>query len=379
MKVCVVCDVLGRENNGTTIAAMNLIRSLKSKGHTVNVVCPDEDRRGQEGFYVVPRLHLGPFDSYVAKNGVVLAKADKRIIGEAMEGADAVHVMMAFALGKAAAKMAKQRGIALTAGFHCQAENFTGHIFMRDVPLANRITYKVFYKRLYKRCDMIHYPTQFMRDTFEKVVGKTSGTVISNGVNRRFTPGEGESRQPGHYTVLYTGRYGPEKSHDLLLKGIALSRHVKDIDLILAGAGPKEQEIKKLVKKLGIPMPTMRFFGREEMPDVIRSADLYVHPAEIELESIACLEAIACGVVPLISNSPRSAAGGFALSEKNLFQYDDPSDLAQKLDWWLEHPEEKRACSRQYAGYAERFDFDRCMDEMEKMILSAVEANRHGS
>ena len=379
MKVCVVCDVLGRENNGTTIAAMNLIRSLKSKGHTVNVVCPDDDRRGQEGFYVVPRLHLGPIDRYVAKNGVVLAKADKRIIGEAMEGADAVHVMMAFALGKAAAKMAKQRGIALTAGFHCQAENFTGHIFMRDVPLANRITYKVFYKRLYKRCDMIHYPTQFMRDTFEKVVGKTSGTVISNGVNRRFTPGEGESRQPGHYTVLYTGRYGPEKSHDLLLKGIALSRHVKDIDLILAGAGPKEQEIKKLVKKLGIPMPTMRFFGREEMPDVIRSADLYVHPAEIELESIACLEAIACGVVPLISNSPRSAAGGFALSEKNLFQYDDPSDLAQKLDWWLEHPEEKRACSRQYAGYAERFDFDRCMDEMEKMILSAVEANRHGS
>ena len=29
MIICVVCDVLGKENNGTTIAAMNLIRSLR--------------------------------------------------------------------------------------------------------------------------------------------------------------------------------------------------------------------------------------------------------------------------------------------------------------------------------------------------------------
>ena len=31
MIVTVVCDVLGKENNGTTIAAMNLIRFLKKK------------------------------------------------------------------------------------------------------------------------------------------------------------------------------------------------------------------------------------------------------------------------------------------------------------------------------------------------------------
>ena len=31
MTICVVCDVLGQENNGTTIAAMNLIRSLREK------------------------------------------------------------------------------------------------------------------------------------------------------------------------------------------------------------------------------------------------------------------------------------------------------------------------------------------------------------
>ena len=29
MTIAVICDVLGKENNGTTIAAMNLIRSLR--------------------------------------------------------------------------------------------------------------------------------------------------------------------------------------------------------------------------------------------------------------------------------------------------------------------------------------------------------------
>ena len=44
MKISIICGVLGAENNGTTIAAMNHIRRLKAKGHDVKVVCPDEDK-----------------------------------------------------------------------------------------------------------------------------------------------------------------------------------------------------------------------------------------------------------------------------------------------------------------------------------------------
>ena len=38
MRVTVICDVLGEANNGTTLAALNLIRYLREKGHTVTVV-----------------------------------------------------------------------------------------------------------------------------------------------------------------------------------------------------------------------------------------------------------------------------------------------------------------------------------------------------
>ena len=59
MTVVIVCDVLGVENNGTTIAAMNLIRHLRSQGHRVRILCADQDKKGQEDVYVVPNLNLG--------------------------------------------------------------------------------------------------------------------------------------------------------------------------------------------------------------------------------------------------------------------------------------------------------------------------------
>ena len=106
MTIAVICDVLGKENNGTTIAAMNLIRSLREKGYDVRVVCSDPERAGQKDFYVVPTLNFGPLNAYVAKNGVALANPDRNILTAALNGVDHVHVMMPFALGSAAARLA---------------------------------------------------------------------------------------------------------------------------------------------------------------------------------------------------------------------------------------------------------------------------------
>ncbi len=46
MVITVVCGVPGKESNGTTIAAMNLIRALCERGHAVRFVCSDPERAG---------------------------------------------------------------------------------------------------------------------------------------------------------------------------------------------------------------------------------------------------------------------------------------------------------------------------------------------
>ena len=371
--------MLGEENNGTTIAAMNLIRSLKQKGHEVRVVCPDEDKAGEPGYYVVPKLNAGPFNHYLEKNGVRVARLERDQLEAALEGVDVVHVLLPFVLGKAAAQYAVEHDLPLTASFHCQAENITSHAFMKNFTPLNNETYRIFYKRLYQFVDIIHFPTQFICNTFEEVVGPTEHRVISNGVNKAFRK-KTVSRPPefaGNYTVLFTGRFSPEKSHGVLLEAVARSKHRDEIQLVLAGSGPKRDEIYDLALKKELIPPVMNFYSRDELIDVINSADLYVHPAEIEIEAISCLEAIACGRVPLIADSPRSATRFFALTDANLFHFNDPDDLAAKMDWWLEHPAEREKCSAEYLDYARRFDFDVCMGEMEQMLFDAVAMKRH--
>jgi glycosyltransferase involved in cell wall biosynthesis len=381
MNITVVCDVLGEANNGTTIAALNLIRSMKERGHSVRVLCPDQNRKGEPGFYVVPTANLGPvINKYLKKNGVSLSRAKTDIVNEAIDGADVVHFTMPFPLGHKAAKLAKKRGIAVSAGFHCQAENFTSHIFMKDSRLANWIFYRFTWRHTYRLCDCIHYPTQFIRDTFEHAIRReTPGHVISNGVNAAFRPVE-VARDPkydGKIVIQFTGRLSKEKTHKVLIDAVNLSKYRDRIQLVFAGIGPLYEKLEKRGRKLPNP-PEFRFFSREDLVKQLNMADLYVHPAEIEIEAISCLEAIACGLVPVIANSPRSATRYFAIDERNLFHNKDAKDLARRIDYWIEHPEEKQALSERYRGFVEQHEYEHCMDRMEQMLSEAVKERQHG-
>lgn len=372
MIITVVTDVLGKENNGTTIAAMNLIRYLKGRGHEVRVVCPDETKKQEEGFFIAPVRNLGPINAILRMNGVQLAGNDDGLLRKALKNADVVHVMLPFKLGKAAVKTANELGIPVTAGFHMMAENVTAHLSLMNFKPMNDAIYKSL-KPFYDRCFAIHYPTAYLKTLYESFNGPTNGYIISNGVNESFrkTTVTRPKILKDKFVILYTGRLSKEKTHSVLVDGVKRSKYSDRIQLVFAGAGPKKNSIEKRAEGLRNP-PIIRFFSRENMLKIINCADLYVHAAEIEAEGISCLEAISCGLVPVISDSPRCATKEYALTEKNLFRYNDPGDLADKIDYWIEHPEEKASLSEKYVEYsADRFDESRCMERMEAMLVDA--------
>lgn len=377
MTVVIVADVLGKENNGTTIACMNLIRSLRAKGHEVRIVCGDQDKKGTEGYYIVPTFNFGKaLNRYVQKNGVVIAKKDDRILEDAICNADVVHLPTPFGLARAALKIARAHGIPVTASFHCQAQNVTSHLFLMNSSFANKIVYRNFYKHVYQYVDAIHYPTDFIRREFEQQVHKTTKAyVISNGVNAIYTKRAVEKPEElkDKFVILFIGRYSKEKTHKYLIKAVSQSRYCDRIQLIFAGAGPLEEKLIQLSDEYKINRPIMKFFSREALVDVINYSDLYCHPAQIEIEAIACLEAISCGTVPVINNSPLSATREFAICPENLFAENDSVDLAAKIDYWIEHEAEKEACAKKYLDYTAKFNQAACMDAMEQMLLEVTE------
>ena len=301
------------------------------------------------------------------------------ILEEAIKGADVVHLLMPFPLSWKAVKICEKYGIPMTSSFHVQAENFTCHIGMMKSGLATKEVYKYFYKKIYSHCAITHYPTEFIKEDFEGNIKKhVPSKVISNGVSESFfepAPRDAVIRQKQRnhdkFTIVVVGRYSSEKAQQVLIKAVAKSKYKDRIKLIMAGEGPKGRHYRRLVKRNGVDCE-MRFIDHDELKEVLNAADLYVHTAYVELESIACLEAIVTGLVPIICNSKRSAARFFAQDERCLYRKWDSEDLKNKIEYFMDNPDELDACRKKYRTQANVSRLGDCMNKMEEMLEEAA-------
>ena len=304
-----------------------------------------------------------------------MAKPDRETLERAIVGADVVHIALPFRTGRAARDIAEENGIPVTSAFHCQPENITSHLGrgVMNMKFVSDGIYRHFYKKFYREIGFVHCPSEMIR---KELVGHGYGMdlrVISNGVEDAFFDGDDRPPRGGTVNILFTGRLVREKRHDLLIDAVAESRHESEIQLYFAGTGPLRRKLEKRAEKLSNP-PVFGFYPQSELISLMKEMTFYVHPSDVEIEAISCLEAISCGLVPIISDSPRSATNAFALSGHNLFRAGDARSLAEKIDFMIEHPEERNALREQYRGYAENFRISRCIDRMEDMFRDAIRA-----
>ena len=179
----------------------------------------------------------------------------------------------------------------------------------------------------------------------------------------------------GFFNVLMVGRYAGEKRQDELIDACAKSRHAQEIQVILAGKGPLEKKYRKLAEKLPNPI-VMQFFEPARLLEILHMADLYVHTSDAEIEAMSCMEAFACGLVPVIADSPRSATPQFALDERSLFPAGDTDALAERIDYWIEHPEERREMELRYADHAKQYSLAESIRKTEEMFRQAIAEQR---
>ena len=116
----------------------------------------------------------------------------------------------------------------------------------------------------------------------------------------------------------------------------------------------------------------MQFYDKENLIKLLKSTDLYVHSADAEIEAISCIEAFACGNVPIIANSPNSATKQFALVPESLFEAGNSTDLASKIDFWIENESYRKEMEYKYAQSAEKYRLKNSIIKMEEMFKDAI-------
>ena len=377
MKITIICDILGVPNNGTTIATLNLIHYLIGTGkHEVKVVSNDFEKTNipEENQCLLPTLSLGSWaDEIIEKNGISLAKKDTKVLHDAIASADVVHIQLPFQIGQKAVRIAKHLDKPITASFHCQAENVSAHFGnLQKNEFLSKGIYDVFYHNLYKFVDCVHYPTAFIRDVFEKAVHrKTNACVISNGVNSIFKDHH-LSRENEKFTIVCIGRFSKEKAQHILINAVARSKHRDQIKICFAGSGPLVEKCRKLAQRKHVDAD-FNLYARSALVELLNKANLYVHTAFIEIEAISCLEAICCGLIPVINNAHRSATKEFALDSANLFIENSSRDLTRKIDFFFEHPDILAEYKDRYEKMRHQFDQQECMKMMEIMLCDAVD------
>lgn len=362
MIIAFVLDQFDVLNNGTVASARRFVENLRKLGHTVRILTTGTTSDDKD-MYLLPEKNV-PLATYFArKQGMVFSKIDKAKIREFLSGADVVHFYMASPLARAVELIAREMNVPCIAAFHIQPENITYIIHVKNIPGTTKFFYWFLYQYFFKRFRDIHCPTEFIaKELRNNGYGKATLHVISNGVSETFVPREPLPHE--NINVLMMGRLSPEKRQDLLIEAVRRSKYAEKIQLILTGYGPLLEKYKELSNDLP-HKPVFGFFPEEKLTEIIRSADIYVHASEVEIESVACMEAFSSGLVPIIANSPTSATPKFALDERSLFKPGDASDLASKIDYWIEHPEEKAEMGKRYAAQGDEF---RVMDSVKQMV-----------
>ena len=243
---------------------------------------------------------------------------------------------------------------------HIITENITANLGNGRSTFINKLIDKWWSNSVYNHCKYVHCPTQTVKEHLEANGYTSELRVISNGIDLSQTPSTISEPSTPPYRILCVGRLSNEKDQTTLIKAIRYSKYADKIELVFAGNGPKANKIKSAARKLfedGVVKhePTFGFYTLKQLQELAASSWLYVHCAKIEVEGLSCLEAIQQGLVPVIAKGKLTATAQFALDEHSTFPTSDYKALAERIDWWIEHPDHRKQMSRLYAESVQKY------------------------
>lgn len=98
------------------------------------------------------------------------------------------------------------------------------------------------------------------------------------------------------YLILAVGRFSEQKDYPNLLHAFKAlkNKSLGDIKLIIAGDGELRSEIEKIIDELGLKQDIHLLGRRNDIPDLMSAADLFVLSSKYEGFGLVVAEAMAC-------------------------------------------------------------------------------------
>lgn len=165
---------------------------------------------------------------------------------------------------------------------------------------------------------------------------KQNVQIVPNCLSEVFTGTVGTPENAGgnrNFRYVFTGRLIRAKGVVMLLQAFAeVHKMLPDTELTAVGEGPMMAELQEERKSLGIE-ECVHFMGNvknEQLPLLYADADCFVLPSEYETFSVACIEAMSCGL-PVIATKCGGPEEFVDETNGILIPVKDPAALADAM------------------------------------------------
>ena len=398
LKLLFVINNLYTRGNGLSASARRTITLLRERGHDVRVLSSGTAEQAQACNFTTPEFTLPAMrfplaDAIISAQGYAFAKPERKVIKQAVDWADVVHLEEPFGLQARTAHAAKRAGKPALATYHIHPENITATIHLDGLWPLNALLLASWRRRIYALARVVQCPSDSVHQRLQRWGMGDKLVTISNGVGlapskpaagtkteycapggrqveTKQTPGEAQPEGEQIYRLLVVGRFSREKDQATILKAMRHSRYASQIQLVFAGRGPTEKSLRRAASRLvrdGVlkHAPSFNFFDAAGLDAQAEQADLYIHAAFIEVEGLSCLEVLRHGVVPVIAHSPLTATSQFALDAHSRFKARDPKALARVIDYWLSDNDRRQTEAQKYLNIGAHYDINDCVSRLE--------------
>jgi glycosyltransferase involved in cell wall biosynthesis len=206
---------------------------------------------------------------------------------------------------------------------------------------------RVAYDRAWRRHDRIVCVSEAARRSFVVAgVAPETTVVIRNGIApRRSRLARSAARErlglaDGTPMILTVARFTEQKNHRALLAAIPRVRaRAPDVRFAWVGSGPLEAELRAAIHGGGLDESVRVLGSRDDVPELLAAADLFVLPSRFEGLPLAPLEAMAAGL-PVVATRACGTDEVVVDGETGLIvEPDEPAALARAILDVLEHRE----------------------------------------
>ncbi|MBL7923017.1 MAG: N-acetyl-alpha-D-glucosaminyl L-malate synthase BshA [Bacteroidia bacterium] len=373
MRIGIVCyPTFG----GSGVVATELGKSLAEKGHRIHFITYSQPVRldyfSENISYHEVSIAKYPLFDYIPYE---TALTSKLVDVARFEGLDILHVHYAIPHASVA-YMAKQ--ILASHGIHLPVVTT---LHGTDITLVGKdSSYEPVVTFAINQSDGVTAVSDSLRrDTYENFKISKEIEVIHNFIDlRRFSKKAKDHFRKaiapnGERLVVHTSNFRKVKRVQDVVHVFNKLKDKVPSKLLLIGDGPERHNIEQLCRELNL-WDDIRFLGKQEMiEEVLSIGDLFIMPSETESFGLAALEAMACQVPVISSNSggmPELNVQGVTGYMSNVGDVDDMAKNAVSI---LESDEVLKKFKAQALVRAKEFDIEVIRPRYEKYYEKVIE------